>query len=408
MSKSTSPHGSELHSLRKRLQHLGEERLRALQALEMAGSISSFDCSLNKLQSHLPILKETAFKCHTLAPCTAMCFCLVSETDNDIVLDYCTPEEQGQAFAQEVDALIEDGDFAWALERNRPHIVRGRHVDNDLLLHSLSTPSRIRGMFLAFLANDRSSLGDVSLSLVSVVMQSCAHMLESYALYSMLRTDSYVMEQRLRDSRQAQEHLDRKQLSLQRQVLRLEAALHDERQQRLRLQQQMETDRQQYAAMRGMVQSLAPSASAYDALHCAFETCMRITNSKEGAWGSFDLATAELRCWQITPGLQQLCDNERTLSLLDLKHVLGGSMQDATALRTGTARFGSAKGKEEDYLFVPLQNMVRQSSQQDSSGTLPWGCMLLMQPSNGYQSRDKALVKELTELLGPALHSRTK
>lgn len=405
MSKSTSQRDRELQDLRKRLQHLSEERLRALQALELAGSISSFDCSLNKLQSHLPILKETAFKCHTLAPCTAMCFCLVNEEDNDIVIDYCTPEEQRQAFAQEVDTLIEDGDFAWALERNRPHIVRGRHVPNDLMLHSLSTPSRIRGMFLAFLSGDRSSLGDISLSLVSVVMQACAHMLESYALYTMLRNDSFDLEQRLRDSRQAQKHLDKKQHRLQRHVLRLEAALHEERQERLRLQRQLESDTLHAAATREMLRSLVPSAPPYGALQCAFETCMRLTGSKQGALGLFDAAASGLRCWQITPELQQLCDNEQSLPLLDLKHALGDSVYDVHAPRTGKTRFGSVTGEERDYLFVPLGDTFRHAPLQGVAASQPAGCMLLMHPAHGYQSRDMAFAQDVAKLFGPALQA---
>lgn len=405
MSKSTSQRDKELQDLRKRLQHLNEERLRALQALELAGSISSFDCSLNKLQSHLPILKETAFKCHTLAPCTAMCFCLVNEQDNDIIIDYCTPDENRQAFEQEVDALIEDGDFAWALERNRPHIIRGRHVASDLMLHSLSTPSRIRGMFLAFLAGDRSSLGDISLSLVSVVMQACAHMLESYALYSMLREDSTDLEQRLRDSRQAQEHLDRKQHRLQRQTLRLEAALHEEREQRLRLEQQLEAETLHAAAMRDILRSLVPSASAHGALQCAFETCMRITGSNEGALGLFNAAGSRLRCWQVTPELQRLCDNEQALPVLDLKHALGVSMVSAHAPQIGKTRLGSATGKERDYLFVPLWHKAGLTSLQDMAVSQPQGCMLLMDPAQGYQRREMAFAEEIADIFGPALHA---
>jgi len=388
------PADTETQQLHRRLQHLADERLRALEALEMAGCVGAFDCSLNKLSSHLPILEETAFKCHTLAPCAAMCFCLIDESDNDIVIDYCTPEDMRQAFAKEVDALIEDGDFAWALERNRPHVLRCRTVEGDLLLHTLATPSRIRGMFVAFLASPRNTIGDVTLSLLGVVMNSCAHMLESYTLYSMLRADTGELERRLRNSRQAQEHLDLRRQRLERQVLKLEAALHEARASR------QDTAAETPDPVSDLAGQLLEQSPPEVAARLILQICRQHTRSADSLLAGYGPRPGTLRQLCGSEELYRLCGSEQLWQALDLATEQNDILTEATAAKTGYLRSGR-HGRH--CLYVPLQGAAGQfESVEPLASRSRWGFLLFTRPASRYTMNEIRLVQRMARLLEPA------
>lgn len=403
-------HESETQLLRSRLQHLAEERLRALDALEMAGCVGSFDSSLNKLESHLPILRETAFKCHTLVPCSAMCFCLVDDENNDFAVDYCTPEDTQTAFSSEMEALIEDGDFAWALERNRPHIVRGRRLDGDLLLHTLTTASRIRGMFIAVLASERSSISDITLSLLSVVMNSCAHMLESFTLYSMLRADSNEMERRLGESREAQQHLDSKQQRLERRILQLEASLHEER--KLRQKDLYDTLAMKSAvsdtafdlALADLSGRLVEQVDPLTAARLALQVCIRQTGSDTGLLARHDPRFASPVRLHGSTELLRMCENERLQLALDPERKLGDSILLEKTSQTGFIPGDKHFPQGRHCLFVPLNGNKECKEHGDEFLTKPGsGFFLLVRSAERYSPLESHLVERIGQLLEPAV-----
>lgn len=187
------------------VQLLREERRRALDALELAANISSFPTSMNQLDGPEAILRETAFRCETLLPFKATAFYLVNEDDADFNLSYYTPKEYKNKFLQAFEKLVDYGTVAWVLQYNRPHVASitalGKKSPQYVLLHSLATPSRIRGLFIALPETDWIQSDNVSLHLLSIVLQSCAQMIESQALYAVLRNDSKAMQKRLTESR---------------------------------------------------------------------------------------------------------------------------------------------------------------------------------------------------------------
>ncbi len=159
-----------------------------MEALELVSNVAHFDTSFNQMDSPVSILQETAFRCGTLLHFAGAGFYLVEEDNSDFILHYAAPDNFSACLEREVALLIDQGAFAWVLERNRPMFFQGNTMKGDFLAHPLATPSRVRGMFIGLLAGKRHDVGDIALSLLSVVLHSCAHMLESHALYALLRT----------------------------------------------------------------------------------------------------------------------------------------------------------------------------------------------------------------------------
>lgn len=252
------------------------EKRAALNALEMAASLGSFTVSLNRLDSPLPILLETAMKLRTLVRLSGFGFFLVNEKDGDLQLAFHEPVSQRRWFEAELERLIQDHTLAWVLQRSKPVMLATADGSQTLLLHSLATISRTRGVFLGILGQDRDEILDPSYSLLSIIFHGCAQTLESYALYA-----------RIRDmNRQLSEHvatLELSELALQErgQALEAVAARHSMDLERmhqqlahhmLALQQAQEESRRHEAFMKAVLESGAFGVLVVDRegviLHC--------------------------------------------------------------------------------------------------------------------------------------------
>lgn len=197
--------------------YLLEEKRSALSALEMAATLANFATSLNQLDDPTVILHETASRVRTLVRFRALAFFLVDEDDYRFYQAYCDPNSRSQSFEREVDALIEDKTFAWALGRNKPVMVTSL-AGEQIMLHALATSSRTRGIFLGVLDQDKSEIMDTSAMLLTVVLLASAHALESFELYRRIREINRELEQNLARLRASETELKRYQENLEEQV----------------------------------------------------------------------------------------------------------------------------------------------------------------------------------------------
>ena len=119
-------------------------------------------------------------------------FCAENEDSSFTLAEYSkeTPIETILALEKKV---IENGEFAWAVSQNRAVIIDHEDPDKVILLHVLSTKTRVRGMFLSVLS--RIHLPSSScLGLLSTFCQSAAHLLESIDLYAMVSRSNKELE----------------------------------------------------------------------------------------------------------------------------------------------------------------------------------------------------------------------
>jgi signal transduction histidine kinase/CheY-like chemotaxis protein len=179
-----------------------------MNALEMAATFSNFGMSLNKLDEPDIILRETASKVRNIVDFRATAFYLAQENDFDFTMVCCDRDDYKEIIRGEVEELIEDLTFSWALARNKPVMVSSKwSSDERILLHSLATSSRTRGMFIGMLEQDESEIFDIELSLLTLIMISASHALESFELYARIRemnlTLEHKVEERTRELRQS-------------------------------------------------------------------------------------------------------------------------------------------------------------------------------------------------------------
>ncbi len=170
-----------------RIQYLEESNRFTLDALDMAASLGDFQASINKLDEPSLIIEETRSRILRLIPFQAIAFYLIEEADNDFYPASCKPEVYSQSLEQELEALIDDGTFAWTLKERKPVTVSTKNLKKKLILHTMATNSRIRGMFIGLLPKERSIISQISYSLLSIVLLNSSNALESFELYRTIR-----------------------------------------------------------------------------------------------------------------------------------------------------------------------------------------------------------------------------
>ena len=172
--------------LEERVLYLEDINRFTLDALELATSLGDFQPTINKLQDPATILDETSSRIQRLIQLEAIAFFLVDEDTNDFSLTRIEPEHYDQYIQSEVDYLIDDGTFAWALREKRPIIVSSSKYEKQVILHLMATSSRIRGMFIGLLGKGHNDIQDLSLSLLSIILINSSNALESLELYRMI------------------------------------------------------------------------------------------------------------------------------------------------------------------------------------------------------------------------------
>ncbi len=190
--------------LEERIAYLTAEKNTAAVSMELAASLGNFSSSLNKLESPSAILEEFATKLTSLLKMEALSIYKVSEEDSDLHQVYCYPHTYHGYFEHEIDALINNNTLAWALGRRKPLTLLSTEKDAFLLLHSLNTASRTRGIVIGKLRQPAQEILDVTFSLVTILCNAAANLLESYELYQYIRNINKELEtnvERLRESR---------------------------------------------------------------------------------------------------------------------------------------------------------------------------------------------------------------
>ncbi len=180
-----------------RATYLEEVNRFTLDALDMAASLGDFQSSLHKRQEPSAIIKETEGRAKKLIPFRTVAFYLVNEMNADFVLADCEPESEKDFLQREVDFLIENGTFAWALRENRAVWVSSKNFHYQIVLQVAATQARIRGLFVGLLSPGEKNIPAVSLSLLSIILLNSANALENFELYRMVQESRNELENRV-------------------------------------------------------------------------------------------------------------------------------------------------------------------------------------------------------------------
>ncbi len=187
-------YSERINFLEKQVEYLASERSRALQALDLAGNLGNLGTRLNKQDDPGSIFRETHARVDNILLFKAVAFYLISETNYDAVIEYCSPDDFLKIIEREVDELISDQNFALALQSEKPTFFTSKDREFELLLFPLATTSRTRGMFVGVLDGKRHDVSDITLALLGIVVYAGAYALESWELYKHFREFNKELE----------------------------------------------------------------------------------------------------------------------------------------------------------------------------------------------------------------------
>ena len=122
-------------------------------------------------------------------------FYLVDEETSDFILKEVTPSTDKELIQAEVDREIENGTFAWALNRNRAVVIKDPSQGHLLVFHVLATKTRVRGMFVGRVLAGGKPVNETVLYPLSVILQNTSNALESAALYKMIWEQNQNLEE---------------------------------------------------------------------------------------------------------------------------------------------------------------------------------------------------------------------
>ena len=202
-----------------RIEYLEENRRLIQNALEMALSLGDFQKNINKGYGSSHILREAEKRLRYLIPFEANAFYLVDQEESDFILSVCEPTERKEYIENQVGYMIDEGFFAWAIRERRGVTISSHDHSRQLILHVIATYSRIRGMFVGLLPNQKNVIPDKSLTLLSIILLNTANALESLEFYRLLRDQNSILEKKIEERTKA---LAQSERQLQ-QVMKLQA-----------------------------------------------------------------------------------------------------------------------------------------------------------------------------------------
>jgi signal transduction histidine kinase/CheY-like chemotaxis protein len=172
---------------------------------ELMGHLAEIAALCSRVQSDLGAVAEPGDVFRTalpvlrrLADFRAIGLFIVDGNGVDFVPAGVDPDDEESALEREMALQVEEGTFTWALYRNHAVIVPARGRRGRVLMHALSTSSGVRGMFFGLLPGSSSYIPEVTRELISVVLFTCAGVLESSALNRRLTSYSEELEATVR------------------------------------------------------------------------------------------------------------------------------------------------------------------------------------------------------------------
>ena len=194
----------------KRVEYLEYINRYSIDILEQALNLFDFnlrDQLKNNTYDRSRFLEDMESRIRKIIPVEDTAFFLVNEETFDFYLAYKNIYTDKSFIEGEVDKLIEDWAFSRALREKRALVVPSSRPGVKIILHVMSTSSRIRGMFFAAITEEKvNSLPDISLLLLSTTLLVCSNFLESIELYDILNKNNVLLEKRIQERTEQLEH----------------------------------------------------------------------------------------------------------------------------------------------------------------------------------------------------------
>jgi two-component system sensor histidine kinase/response regulator len=189
--------GSMVEALQARIAHLEENRRHIQNALEMVLSLADFSIDPNNPTAQEILLAEAVQRINKIIALDGCAIYLVDQQGLDFQPVLCRPEALGDALAADMEAMIDEGIFAWAIRERRSVHAPSADGTRQLLLHVIAQHSRVRGMFIGQLAGNFDTLPQTSLTLLSITLLNLANGLESMDHVRFVKNQNQLLEEKV-------------------------------------------------------------------------------------------------------------------------------------------------------------------------------------------------------------------
>ncbi|MFP4393464.1 MAG: putative bifunctional diguanylate cyclase/phosphodiesterase [Desulfohalobiaceae bacterium] len=194
---------NEKKLLEQKLEYIEDINRYTVDMLEQALSLFDFnlrDLVKNKHYSRYDLLQDAENRVRKILPLQDVAFFLVNEQNYDFELTYKSKHTDQDFVHSEIERLIENWAFSWALRKKRPLFLACSNPRMQIILHIMSTSSRIRGMFFATIHNENTKrVPDISLLLLSTTLLVCSNFLESIELYEIVNEQNILLEKKVQE-----------------------------------------------------------------------------------------------------------------------------------------------------------------------------------------------------------------
>lgn len=164
-----------------------------LDALEIGASLGGNYGDKDQKADAGTIVDAALKRIKALLDFSTIAFVGVNNETFEFTLKDCRPEKNRASLQKEIDRQINDGTFAWALNQSRAVIVKNLS-NQPLILHNISTRTRMLGMFVGVLKEEESELLNAPLDLLSMILFSTANALQNFELYQLIKTQNENLE----------------------------------------------------------------------------------------------------------------------------------------------------------------------------------------------------------------------
>ncbi|MGM0553873.1 MAG: putative bifunctional diguanylate cyclase/phosphodiesterase [Pseudomonadota bacterium] len=201
-------HLSNEDSLRERIRYLEEALESNAYAMDVLGATTAIFGDTNRNRSPEQIIQGTLESVRRLLATRDITVYVLDSDSSFNLFHQENPDTAGPNLADTVEELIQEGTFSWALHQNHPVCLPGRLDGESVLLHVISTRTRIRGMFAARLEPRELQRHEITLSTLTMVLFNAAYALENAELFQIMdRRQKALQRITERQSRELLHHM---------------------------------------------------------------------------------------------------------------------------------------------------------------------------------------------------------
>lgn len=204
----------EIQALRDRVRFLEEALEENAYTMDVLASTTAIFGDADKNRSPEHIVQTSLEAVRRLLPARDMAVYLLDSDASFNLAHHDKPAPNDSDLVEAVEDLIREGTFSWALHQNHPVCLPAQLGPDGVLLHVISTRTRIRGMFAARLTREDCNRKETRMAALTMVLFNTAYALESADLFQVMERRQKALQRITeRQSREVLHHMSHDSLT---------------------------------------------------------------------------------------------------------------------------------------------------------------------------------------------------